>query len=237
MRLHFLQHIPAETPGSILDWAKEKGHTVTHTVIYENERFPDLKDFDWLVVMGGPMNIYEENEYPWLADEKDLIRRSVEAGKVVLGICLGSQLIADVIGGKVTANPQAEIGWMPIRWSDKARKDPLFSFFPTDPIVFHWHNDTFSILPPEAEVLAESNACSHQAFAYREHVFGFQFHLENTAETLRSLVAGFGDEMKTGDYVQSPQEMMRHPEHLAQNNAWLAEFLTRLEEKERGEQR
>ena len=233
MRLHFIQHVPPENPGSILIWAKEKGHTVTHTITYENETFPDLQSFDWLVVMGGPMNIYEEGDHPWLVDEKEFIKRSIAAGKVVLGFCLGSQLIADVIGGKVTANAQPEIGWMPIRWSDRASTDPLFSFFPESPVVFHWHNDTFSILPPEAEVLAESAACNHQAFVYRERVFGFQFHLENTSEMLQGLIALSGGEMVPAAYMQSPEEVMGHPEHISQNNKWLSEFLTRLEERER----
>jgi GMP synthase-like glutamine amidotransferase len=233
LRLHFIQHVPPENPGSILIWAKEKGHSVTHTIVYENEKFPDLQGFDWLVVMGGPMNIYEEEEHPWLADEKELINRSIAAGKVVLGFCLGSQLIADVIGGKVTPNFQPEIGWMPIRWNERARADALFSFFPAAPIVFHWHYDTFSVLPREAEVLAESTACSHQAFVFRERVFGFQFHLENTSETLQGLIAGSGGNLVTAAFVQSPEEVMGHPELISQNNRWLAEFLTRLEERER----
>ena len=108
MRLHYIQHIQPENPGSILVWARDKGYPVTHTIIYENEWFPDLQSFDWLVVMGGPMNVYEEEVHPWLVEEKDLIKRSIAAGKVVLGICLGSQLIAEVIGGKVTANVQPE---------------------------------------------------------------------------------------------------------------------------------
>ena len=109
----------------------------------------------------------------------------------------------------------------------------MFSFFPLDPIVFHWHYDTFSILPPEAEVLARSEACSRQAFVYRERVFGFQFHLESTSEMLQNLIAGYGGDLKSAAYMQSPEEVVGHPEHIAQNNEWLAEFLTRLEERER----
>jgi GMP synthase-like glutamine amidotransferase len=233
VRLHYIQHVPPENPGSILLWANEKGHSVSHTIIYENERFPGLQSFDWLVVMGGPMNIYEEEEHPWLAEEKDFIKSSIAAGKVVLGFCLGGQLIADVIGGKVTVNVHPEIGWFPIQWSERARADTLFSFFPENPVVFHWHSDTFSVLPPEAEVLAKSIACSHQAFVFRERVFGFQFHLENTAEMLQGLIALSGGELMPAAYVQSPEEMMGHPEHISQNNRWLAEFLTRLEQRER----
>jgi len=233
MRLHYIQHILQEGPGSILSWALEGGHSVTHTVVHEGEGFPDTGNFDWLVVMGGPMNVYQVADHPWLAEEKDFIKRSITAGKVVLGFCLGGQLIADVIGGQVTANDQREIGWLPIKWSDRARADPLFNFFPSEPVVFHWHQDTFSTLPPGAEVLAGSKACRHQAFVYRERVFGFQFHLEMTDEMLLGLIRAFGDGMGSGDNVQSQEEVLGHPEHVAQSNGWLFEFLTRLEKRDR----
>ncbi|BCG58810.1 type 1 glutamine amidotransferase [Paenibacillus sp. URB8-2] len=232
MRLHYLQHIELEHPGSILEWATANGHTVTHTKFFNGEPLPALENFDWLVIMGGPMNIYEEESYPWLAQEKDLIRGAIAEGKTVLGLCLGAQLIADVIGGKVTKNGQPEIGWIPIWWSDKAQSDPLFSFFPQNSVVFEWHYDTFSVLPPEAEVLAESEACSHQAFVYKQRVFGFQFHLENTPQLLQGYIEESGNEMIPAAYVQSPEEVLSHPEYLAQNNAWMAEFLTRLAQTE-----
>ncbi|NJJ40473.1 type 1 glutamine amidotransferase [Paenibacillus apii] len=236
MRLHYLQHIELEHPGSILEWATANGHTVTHTKFYNGEPLPAIVSFDWLVIMGGPMNIYEEDSYPWLAQEKELIRDAIAAGKTVLGLCLGAQLIADVIGGKVTKNGQPEIGWIPIRWSDEALSNPLFSFFPRDSVVFEWHYDTFSVLPPGAEVLAGSEACSHQAFVYKEHVFGFQFHLENTPQLLQGYIDEGGGEMIPAAYVQSPEKVLSHPEFLAQNNEWMAEFLTRLADTERAAQ-
>ncbi|MDF2926235.1 MAG: Glutamine amidotransferase type 1 [Paenibacillaceae bacterium] len=236
MRLHYLQHIPLENPGSILAWAKERGHSLSHTFFFDGEPLPELQDFDWLVIMGGPMNIYEEERYPWLAAEKELIRQSIEAGKVLLGICLGSQLIADVIGGKVTTNKQPEIGWFPVYFHQEAREDPLFSVFPEEPVVFHWHYDTFSVLPEEAQVYAYSAACKHQAYVYRGRVFGFQFHLENTAELLQGYIAESGNELNKADYVQTAAELIAHPEYLVRNNEWMAAFLTRLEEKmNRGE--
>lgn len=237
MRIHYLQHIAMENPGSILTWADEKGHSLTHTRFYENEPLPGQQDFDLLVVMGGPMNIYEEDKYPWLAVEKAFIRQSIEAGKAVLGICLGSQLIADVIGGKVTTNSQPEIGWFPIRWSDEALENPLMSSFPKESLVFHWHFDTFSVLPPEAKVLAESAACKHQAYVYKDRVFGFQFHLENTLELLHGYIAECGEELKPAAYVQTPEQLAANPEYVVQSNAWMAAFLTKLEEKISGGKR
>lgn len=233
MRLHYLQHVPFENPGSILLWAKENDHRITSTQLYQNEPLPQHHEYDWLVIMGGPMNIYEEDLYPWLTAEKVFIREAIETGKVVIGLCLGGQLIADVIGGKVTQNPVKEIGWFPVRLSDQARLSPLFSFFPEQPVVFQWHGDTFSILPEEARCIAESDACKHQAFIYKNRVFGFQYHLENTVSIIESLVENCRAEMLPGAYVQRPEELLAHPEYIEQCNKWMERFLTQLEKMER----
>jgi len=229
MRLHYLQHVPFENPGSILIWAKENGHTITDTQLYNKDTLPKQQDFDWLVVMGGPMNIYEEEHYPWLADEKVFIREAVASGKVIIGLCLGGQLIADVIGGKVTQNPKKEIGWFPIRLTEEAQLTPLFSFFPKQPVVFQWHGDTFSLLPEDALCIADSDACLHQAFIYKKRVFGFQYHMENTLAIIEGLVENCRGEMVPDLYVQTPEELLAHPEYIEQNNQWMNLFLTQLE--------
>jgi len=233
MRLHYLQHVPFENPGSILTWAEKNGHEVSSTQLYRSDAFPGQQDFDWLVVMGGPMNVYEEDIYPWLAGEKLFIRDAIAAGKIIIGLCLGGQLIADVIGGKVTQNRHKEIGWLPVWLSASARSTPLFSFFPEQPVVFQWHGDTFSVLPEAAQCIAQSDACEHQAFIYKKRVFGFQYHLENTPEIINSLVENCRSEMIPGDYVQTPEELLAHPEYMEQNNKWMEQFLTQLEKMDR----
>lgn len=233
MRLHYLQHVPFENPGSILAWARQNDCAVTSTQVYKNEILPPQQDFDWLVVMGGPMSIYEEEHYPWLAAEKVFIRESIASGKVVIGLCLGAQLIADVIGGKVTQNPCREIGWFPVRLSEEARKSSLFSFFPQQPVVFQWHGDTFSVLPEDARCIAESDACNHQAFIYKNRVFGFQYHLENTLEIIEGLIEHCGDELVPDVYVQTAAELLAHPEYIEQDNKWMDLFLTRLEKQDK----
>lgn len=229
MRLHYLQHVPFENPGSILEWAEKNNCTVTATQLYANEALPDQQAFDWLVIMGGPMNVYEEADHPWLAAEKAFIRASIDAGKVVIGLCLGGQLIAAVIGGQVTKNPHKEIGWFPVRLTAEARLSPLFSFFPEQPVVFQWHGDTFGGLPDSARPIATSAACRHQAFVYKKRVFAFQYHLENTPEIIKSLIEHCGAEMVPGPYVQTAAEILSHPEHIAQANVWMNLFLTSLE--------
>lgn len=228
MRIHYLQHVTFENPGSILKWAQANNYPVTATQLYNDEALPEVSDFDWLVVMGGPMNIYEEAQYPWLKAEKAFIKAAIEANKVVLGLCLGSQLIADIIGGKVVKNKQKEIGWFPITFFEEAKASPLFAFFPDNPVVFHWHGDTFVELPPEATVIAASAACQNQAFVYQKRVFGFQFHLENTQAIIKDLIKNCGDEMIPSDFVQRPEEVMAHPEYILQDNLWMAAFLDQL---------
>ncbi len=235
MRLHYLQHVPFENPGSILIWAKDNGHIVTDTKLYKDDPLPLQQDFDWLVVMGGPMNIYEEEAYPWLIREKEFIKETISFGKVVIGICLGGQLIADAIGGKVTRNPYQEIGWFPVKLSEEVRSKPLFSFFPEQPVVFQWHGDTFSILPEEAKCIAESDGCKQQAFIYKNRVFGFQYHLENTATIIEDIVDNCREEMVQDLYTQSPEEILGNFEYIKQNNRWMNLFLTELEKMYREE--
>ncbi len=233
MKLHYLQHVPFENPGTILAWAEKNGCRVTSTYLYEDENLPEQKDYNWLVVMGGPMNIYDEKNYPWLSMEKSFIHEAINSGKVVIGLCLGAQLIADVIGGAVTENPHQEIGWFPVKLNNKVRSSPLFSFFPQEPIVFQWHGDTFSKLPDDAICIAENKACSHQAFIYRNRVFGFQFHLENTEQIIKNLLKNCQDEMVLGEYVQTPTEMLSHPEYIEQDNQWMDMFLTNLKKMDK----
>lgn len=233
MKLHYLQHIPFENPGSILKWAKKNDFTITSTQLYKNEVLPQQDDFDWLVVMGGPMNIYEEDSYPWLIKEKQFICEAIKNNKIVIGLCLGAQLIADVLGGKVTRNPLKEIGWMTVKFTKEVQNIPLFSEFPKELTVFQWHGDTFSTLSEEVTLLAESDACKHQAFCYKNRVFGFQFHLENTRDIIEDLVKNCADEMVPGPYVQTPNEVMSHPEYIIEDNEWMNIFLTKLDDMDR----
>jgi GMP synthase-like glutamine amidotransferase len=200
MKVHWFQHVPFEGLGAIEEWLLARGHTLSCTRFYADEAPPVNSDgFDWLIVMGGPMNVYQYDVHPWLLSEKQLIREAITAGKRVLGICLGAQLIADVLGGKVYQNGEREIGWFPVR----AVSAGVASSFvlPAETSVFHWHGDTFS-LPPGSVWLAESDGCAHQAFAVGARVLGLQFHLEMTAASVSGIAQACADELASGRYVQ-----------------------------------
>ena len=202
-RLHYLQHVPFEDPGIILPWANERGHTVTATKLFEEVALPLVDEFEFLVVMGGPMGVHDVDQYPWLNAEVDFIRQVVESGKPILGICLGAQLIAHALGADVKKNDQPEIGWWPVALTESGRKH---GWLPDRLDVLHWHGDTFDI-PASAEHHAVSEACTNQAFLYRGNVFGMQFHLEATEAGLRRLADHCRGDLVSAPFVASEEAL------------------------------
>lgn len=227
MNIHYFQHVPFEGLGSIGDWVRRGGHTLGATRFYCGDPLPAVETLDLLVVMGGPMNIYEEASYPWLADEKRFIGQAIAAGRRVLGVCLGAQLIADVLGAKVYANSNKEIGWFPVETTVAASGDGLFGAFPSRLEVFHWHGDTFDI-PVGAVHVARSAGCAHQAFVYDERVVGLQFHLETTPASAWQIIAHGEDELVEGRYIQTPQAMLANAHRFDTINHAMQELLDRL---------
>jgi GMP synthase-like glutamine amidotransferase len=197
MRLHVFQHVAFEGPGEIARWARERGHALAFTRWFEGAPAPELDAVDGLVVMGGPMNIYEHRPHPWLRAEKEFLARALAGGRPVVGVCLGAQLLADVLGGRVYQNGTREIGWWPLRWRAEARAAPGWDFLPETSTPLHWHGDTFD-LPPRAQWLAETPDCAHQAFAWGRLALGLQFHLEASAESMRGLLDNCAGELTPG---------------------------------------
>jgi len=228
MRIHCLQHVPFEGPFGIADWADARGHSVTVTPLYAGVPPPDPADFDWLVIMGGPMGVVDEPQFPWLVPEKALIRASIAAGKTVVGVCLGAQLIAEVLGARVYRNPEKEIGWLPIELTAAGQASAVCGFLPPSLTVFHWHGDTFD-LPAGAVQLARSAACAQQAFLYGGRVLGLQFHLESTPQSVAGLCAECADELVPGPHVQTAARMLTaSPAGYARLNVALFGILDRL---------
>lgn len=208
MRAHYIQHVPFEGLGSIEAWLIEKEYEITTTKLYESSDFPKSEEIDFLIVMGGPMSVHDEKIYPGLKKEKIFIKNVIEAGKPTLGICLGSQLIAEVMGGNVYKNHVKEIGWFPI-FSKKSKQNTVFSF-PDNIMVFHWHGETYD-LPKNAVLLATSEGCTNQAFQLENHVIGLQFHLETTPYLVAEIVQHCRNELEESDFVQREQEILSMP--------------------------
>ena len=227
MRLHYLQHVPFEGLAYIKLWAQEQGFPISSTKIYESPVFPGLESFDWLIIMGGPMSVYEEDKYPWLKKEKLFIEQAIKDNKLVLGICLGAQLIADVLGARVYPGRYKEIGWFPVRLKEKAQETKVFHNFPQEFMAFHWHGDTFDI-PQGAIWTAESEACPHQAFVYNERVVALQFHLEPIKESIENLIKNCHDELVDGKYIQSPQEMFEKEDNIKISNDLMRKLLENM---------
>ena len=209
MRLHYIQHVEFEFPANIEVWAKDRGWDVTGTLMFKGDEFPAPDKFDLLVVLGGPMGVYDEDEFNWLVDEKRFIEKCIASGKRVLGVCLGAQLIADVLGARVYKNRFKEIGWFDVRLKNSAFEIEAFKGFPESFTAFHWHGDTFDI-PDGCRWLAESDGCKNQAFEYDNgRVIALQFHLETSVESVKKLAENSADEINGGRYVQTPDEMLR----------------------------
>ncbi len=207
MKAHYLQHVPFEGPAGILQWFDVRGHEIAGTRLDEGEGLPSHDGHDLLIVMGGPMSVHDEDEHPWLAEEKRHIRAAIDAGKKVLGICLGAQLIADALGAEVRPAEHKEIGWFEVERTDESDQCPVFYKLPRRFMAFHWHGERFA-LPDGARHLATSEACDAQAFSYNDRVFALQFHVESTPESVQRLVDHCGGELEAGGtYVQTAQQM------------------------------
>jgi GMP synthase-like glutamine amidotransferase len=207
MRVHVLQHVPFEGLGSIEPWLTERGANIRYTRFFERNPLPDLGAVDLLVVMGGPMSVNDEANFPWLKLEKQTIREAVARDIRVLGVCLGAQLIANALKSRVYPNPVKEIGWFPIQGVHEG--EDTFRF-PSQCTVLHWHAETFD-LPGGAVKLARSLGCENQAFQLKRHVIGLQFHLEMTTDGARSIVESCRNELVPGSYIQSAREILETP--------------------------
>lgn len=228
--IHTFMHVPFEGMGCIENWIIQHGHSVTFTKFYEPFQLPNLENIDWLIVMGGPMGVYDEAIYPWLAEEKQFISQAISSGKTIIGICLGSQLIAEVLGAKVYPNKQKEIGWFDIKISESATGLPSLEKFENQFNVFHWHGDTYD-LPAGSIHLFRSEVCENQAFLYNGNVLGLQFHFEVTPTTLREMVEnGIGELVENGT-IQSATEILKQFEHIEAINQKMFRLLNYLESK------
>lgn len=177
-RFLVLQHIGCEPAAIYGEVLLERGMGVEPVMVHEGEALPDWRDFDGILAMGGPMGAYDEDEHPWLRDEKRLVAEAVRAGTPFWGACLGAQILAAALGGRVYPGGEPEVGVLPVSLTGEAAEDPVLSIAPARVATLQWHGDTFE-LPPGAVLLAGSETYPHQAFVWRR-AYGLQFHLEVT---------------------------------------------------------
>jgi GMP synthase (glutamine-hydrolysing) len=222
MRVLIIMHTESEGPGTLGDFLLRAGATLQTASLHAGDRLPaSPREFDALISMGGPMNVYEEARYPFLRDETEFLREAVAAGVPTLGICLGAQMIAKACGGSVRRSPVKELGWGTVSLTDAGASDRLFQDLPPTLPVFQWHEDTFD-LPESASLLASGEECANQAFRCGR-AYGLQFHVEVTRKMLAEWFADSPDRdamLRRFDELQGA--LARHASQLYANFVSLA---------------
>ena len=195
MNLLIVKHVDIEGPGLIEDCLRQERIPYQVLSLESGLHLPKLDDLTHIVILGGPMNVYEEDQYPFLKEEDLFIKEAIQRGKSLLGICLGAQLIAKALGAKVFKAPVKEIGWYDVSLTRIGSIDPFFSHLPRTFPVFQWHGDTFEI-PHSAILIATSSLVPHQAFRYGDNAYGLQFHLEVTQDIIREWMETYEEEFE-----------------------------------------
>ncbi|MCM7588739.1 type 1 glutamine amidotransferase [Enterobacter chuandaensis] len=232
MHIHFIIHEHFEAPGAYETWGKNRGCSLSYTRVYQYDPLPDdLESTDLLIIMGGPQSPATTlQECPWFDAQAEiaLISRAIEAGKMVIGVCLGSQLIGEAMGAAFCHSPEKEIGKFPVRLTDAGKANPLFEDFGSWLHVGHWHNDMPG-LTSQAKVLAYSEGCPRQIVQYSEWVYGFQCHMELTPEVVELLIAHSQNDLhRAGEFrfVETAEKLRSHD--YREMNQVLFSFLDKL---------
>lgn len=232
MHIHFIIHEHFEAPGAYDIWGKNRGCSMSYSRVYQGDPLPeDLQSTDLLIIMGGPQSPATTlQECPWFDAQAEmrLIGRAIEAGKTVIGVCLGSQLIGEALGAAFCHSPEKEIGKFPVRLTDAGKANPLFEGFGHELNVGHWHNDMPG-LTPQAKVLAYSEGCPRQIVQYGERVYGFQCHMELTPEVVELLIEHSQNDLRRAAefrFVETAEKLRSHD--YQEMNQVLFSFLDKL---------
>lgn len=207
MKFLAILHAPHEGLGLIKEWIALGNDEITEKYAWEIQPVESLEPYDGIILMGGPMSVNDEDQYPWLKTEKQLISKAIEEERKILGICLGAQLLANCLGARVFKNPEPEIGWFPVK-----KKFFMHSWFPIfddneKEFVFHWHGETFD-LPDGSIPLFETDGCKNQAFAVEDRILGLQFHPEITEAMISDFIKHNHHDIRPARYIQAEARMI-----------------------------
>ena len=225
MRIQLIEHDPEDfSRTNISLWAADKGYRVNQIYVCNNEELPPIDSFDWLMVMGGSQHAWDEEGNAWLQKEKVFLRDVLAAGKIILGICFGAQLLAEALGGKLFPNPHKEIGWHEVSLTREGQESFLFQGIPPSFVTFHWHDDHFS-LPQSCTLLARSQTTENQAFVAKDRpLVGLQFHPEYTRQMVTYYAREHSQDWTSDDYVSTKDEVLARTEEIP-DTYWLMETL------------
>lgn len=229
MKIHCIRHEPFEGLACIEDWISQNNHELSCTYTYLQQSFPSECTFDLLIIMGGTASIYNSLHESWYLEEKQFLEACIGQKRKILGICLGAQILASVLGSRIYSGKAKEIGWFPVDFFKENNQGLLF--LPDRLTTFHWHGDTFDI-PRGAIPLASSELTPNQGFTYNNHVIAMQFHPEMTKTSLQKLIRAAGGElMEKGKFIQTAEGMMEKQHLIKENNSLMFKILDHLAEK------
>lgn len=228
MRIHCIKHEPFEGLGCIENWIIRNQHELSYTSTYLNQSMPADCSFDMIIIMGGTATLYNSLNEMWFLEEKEFLENCIKNKKKILGICLGSQILATILGSKVYPGKAKEIGWFPVGFN--LNDNHKLSFLPESIKTFHWHGDTFDI-PDGAVKLASSEITPNQGFIYDDRVFALQFHSEMTRSSLKTIIEALGKELvHEDDFVQNAEQILSRKELIEANNLLMYKLLDYLAE-------
>lgn len=231
MKIHIVMHESFESPAAIEIWGKRKGFDITYTRQYAGDAFPEECNFDFLVVMGGPQSpetTLEECPHYDAKKEIAFIKRAIGENKILLGVCLGAQLIGEALGAKFGHSPNREIGVFPLTLTEDGKQDSIIGAFPEKFLVGHWHGDMPG-LTPESKILAVSEGCPRQIVRYAPKIYGFQCHFEFTPEAIEGMIENNAHELeqyKGLPYIETAEHLRSH--NYSEMNNLLFSFLDKI---------
>ncbi len=227
-KIHVIVHEPLEEAANIHVWSEKNNIVVEYIRIYDGDKLPSIEGIAMVAVMGGNMHVHDVDEYPWLVTEKEWLADIIRNRLPLIGICLGAQLITDVLGGTVVKNKHKEVGFIEIEKLKDVAEDSIFSVLPESFRMFEWHEDR-CVLPESVRLLAKSEGCECQAFEYNGHVLGVQFHPEYSINSVKNNLNKSPNALVNGgEFVQSEEEIFDNAHLFETTTEYLCRLLDRL---------